>query len=127
MLGRLVAQKFKIDRLLGAGAMGKVYLAEQTNLSKQVALTVLHANMAGMVCGTPDYMSPEQARGDSLDGRSDLYAAAVILYQMVPGDVPLRAESALGVITKHLTEEPRPPSQRRSNATVPAPLEAVIM
>ena len=69
--------------------------------------------MAGMVCGTPEYMSPEQARGDALDGRSDLYAAAVILYQMVTGDVPFRAESALGVITKHLTEEPTPPSKRR--------------
>ena len=82
--------------------------------------------MAGMVCGTPEYMSPEQARGDSLDGRSDLYAMAVILYQMVAGDVPFRAESALGVITKHLTEEPTPPS-KRLNASVPAPLEAVIM
>ena len=70
--------------------------------------------MAGMVCGTPEYMSPEQARGESLDGRSDLYAMAVILYQMVAGDVPFRAESALGVITKHLTEEPTPPSKRRN-------------
>ena len=72
--------------------------------------------MAGMVCGTPEYMSPEQARGDALDGRSDLYAMAVILYQMVTGDVPFRAESALGVITKHLTEEPTPPSKRRNGA-----------
>ena len=82
--------------------------------------------MAGMVCGTPEYMSPEQARGDALDGRSDLYAMAVILYQMVAGDVPFRAESALGVITKHLTEQPTPPSKRR-NAEVPPALEAVIM
>ena len=82
--------------------------------------------MAGMVCGTPEYMSPEQARGDALDGRSDLYAAAVILYQMVTGDVPFRAESALGVITKHLTEEPTPPSKRR-NASLPPALEALIL
>ncbi|MGZ3440803.1 MAG: protein kinase domain-containing protein, partial [Polyangia bacterium] len=82
--------------------------------------------MAGMVCGTPEYMSPEQARGDSLDGRSDLYATAVILYQMVAGDVPFRAESALGVITKHLTEEPTPPSKRRNGSVSPA-LEAVIL
>jgi len=82
--------------------------------------------MAGMVCGTPEYMSPEQARGDALDGRSDLYAMAVILYQMVTGDVPFRAESALGVITKHLTEEPTPPSKRRTTG-VPEALEAVIL
>ncbi|HEY2749377.1 MAG TPA: protein kinase [Polyangia bacterium] len=255
LIGRLLAQKFRIDRLLGAGAMGRVYLAEQTNLGKQVALKVLHnamagdaalakrfyreaksasmlshpnilqiidfgddggllfiamellsgrdlyraikqdfpfplervghivgqilgaldeahakgvvhrdlkpenvmlldvrgesdfvkvcdfgiakvaserdgegsaITMAGMVCGTPEYMSPEQARGDALDGRSDLYAAAVILYQMVAGDVPFRAESALGVITKHLTEEPTPPS-KRLNASVPEALEAVIL
>jgi serine/threonine protein kinase len=256
LIGRLVGLKFKIERLLGSGAMGRVYLAEQTNLGKQIALKVLHnamlgdaalakrfyreaksasmlahpnilqiidfgddggllfiamellsgrdlyrviktewpfslerighiggqilgaldeahakgvvhrdlkpenvmlldvrgesdfvkvcdfgiakvaserdgegsaITMAGMVCGTPEYMSPEQARGDSLDGRSDLYAAAIILYQMVAGDVPFRAESALGVITKHLTEPPVPPSQRRSNVTVPPALEAVIM
>jgi serine/threonine-protein kinase len=82
--------------------------------------------MAGMVCGTPEYMSPEQARGDALDGRSDLYAMAVILYQMVTGDVPFRAESALGVITKHLTEEPTPPSKRRTSG-VPEAVEAVIL
>src|SRR4051812_10694137 len=82
--------------------------------------------MAGMVCGTPEYMSPEQARGDALDGRSDLYAAAVILYQMVAGDVPFRAESALGVITKPLTEEPMPPSKRRPSG-VPDAVEAVIL
>ena len=256
LIGRLVSQKFKVERLLGAGAMGRVYLAEQTNLGKQVALKVLHnamsgdaalakrfyreaksasmlahpnilqiidfgddggllfiamelltgrdlyrviktewpfalerighiggqilgaldeahakgvvhrdlkpenvmlldvrgesdfvkvcdfgiakvaserdgegsaITMAGMVCGTPEYMSPEQARGDALDGRSDLYAAAVILYQMVVGDVPFRAESALGVITKHLTETPTPPTQRRQNANIPPALEAVIL
>jgi serine/threonine protein kinase len=256
LIGRLLAQKFLIGRLLGSGAMGRVYLAEQTNLGKQVALKVLHnamagdaalakrfyreaksasmlshpnilqiidfgddggllfiamellsgrdlyraikqdfpfsldrighiggqilgaldeahdkgvihrdlkpenvmlldvrgesdfvkvcdfgiakvaserdgegsaITMAGMVCGTPEYMSPEQARGDSLDGRSDLYAMAVILYQMVAGDVPFRAESALGVITKHLTEEPTPPSKRRNDASVPPALEAVIL
>ena len=216
LIGRLLAEKFRIERLLGAGAMGRVYLAEQTNLGKQVgaqgaaqrhgrrrsrwpsasiarpraprccrtrtscrsstsatttaccsspwscsararsaiapssrtsrsrssasatsaarssarstrrtpraSCTAISSprtsccidvrgesdfvkvcdfgiakvaserdgegsaiTMAGMVCGTPEYMSPEQARGDSLDGRSDLYAAAVILYQMVDG------------------------------------------
>src|SRR5262249_46872927 len=82
--------------------------------------------VAGMVCGTPEYMSPEQAKGEPLDGRSDLYAMATILYQIVAGDVPFRAESALGVITKQLHELPRPPSQRRPNINCSPALEAVI-
>jgi eukaryotic-like serine/threonine-protein kinase len=256
LIGRTLAGKFRIERMLGAGAMGRVYLAEQTNLGKQVALKVLHASMAGdtalakrfhrearsasmlahpnilqiidfgddqgllfiamellsgrdlyraikmqwpmplervghigsqilsaldeahdkgvihrdlkpenvmlldvrgesdfvkvcdfgiakvaserdgegsaitvagMVCGTPEYMSPEQARGEPLDGRSDLYAAATILYQMVAGEVPFRAESALGVITRHLTEEPIPPSKRQPNVDCPPALEALIL
>src|SRR5262249_26372426 len=61
---------------------------------------------AGMVCGTPEYMSPEQVRGETLDGRSDLYAAAVMMYELAVGELPFRAETALGVITKHLTEPP---------------------
>src|SRR5581483_8090260 len=82
---------------------------------------------AGMVCGTPEYMSPEQARGDPLDGRSDLYAVAVILYHMVAGELPFRAESALGVVTKHLIEDPIPPSKKRAGVIVPPALEKLIL
>ena len=60
----------------------------------------------GLVCGTPEYMSPEQARAEPLDGRADLYSAAVILYQLVTGDIPFRADSAMGIISRHLVEPP---------------------
>ncbi len=65
----------------------------------------------GLVIGTPEYMSPEQGRGESLDARSDLYSMAVILYQLITGRVPFDAESALGIVLKHVTEEPVPPVQ----------------
>jgi serine/threonine-protein kinase len=83
--------------------------------------------MAGVVCGTPEYMSPEQCRGEKLDGRSDLYAAGVILYQMSTGQLPFTAESALGIVTKHLTETPVPPTQRAPQLAIDARLEQLIL
>ena len=83
--------------------------------------------MAGMVCGTPEYMSPEQARGELLDGRSDLYSLGVILYHMVTDRLPFTAESALGCVTKHLTEEPPPPRQVRPDLNIPPILEEFIL
>ncbi|MCA9654486.1 MAG: protein kinase [Myxococcales bacterium] len=80
---------------------------------------------AGMVCGTPEYMSPEQARGHKLDARSDLYAVGVILYQMLAGRPPFESESAVEILHKHLHEEPVPPSRLRG--TPPDPLEAVCL
>ena len=65
---------------------------------------------SGFLIGTPEYMSPEQARGDKLDARSDLYSVGVLLYEMLAGRVPFNAESAIGVVLKHITEEPPRPS-----------------
>ena len=256
LLGRTIAAKFKIERLLGAGAMGEVYVAEHLSLGKRVVIKVLHAHLAGdsgiahrfhrearaaslldhpncihvtdfgeddgllyiamellsgrdllkvikadhplptarivrlmaqvlgaldeahdkgvfhrdlkpenvmvsdlrgqsdfvkvcdfgiakitsdrdasasaitaigVVCGTPEYMSPEQARGEELDGRSDLYAVACMLYQMVVGDVPFRAGSALGVVTRQLLDTPEPPSKKRPELSIEPALEALIL
>jgi serine/threonine-protein kinase len=81
----------------------------------------------GFVCGTPQYMAPEQARGDVIDHRVDVYAAGVVLYQMLCGKVPFSGETALGIITKHLTDDPVPPSQRNPDRFVPTVLESVAM
>jgi len=81
----------------------------------------------GFVCGTPQYMAPEQARGDIIDHRVDVYAAGVVLYQMLSGKVPFSGETALGIITKHLTDEPVPPSQRNAERFVPSVLEDIAL
>lgn len=67
---------------------------------------------AGLLVGTPSYMSPEQAEGAVLDGRSDLYSLAVVCYEMLTKQVPYEADSAVSTAVKHLTEKvPRLPKE----------------
>ena len=80
---------------------------------------------SGTLIGTPEYMSPEQARGDPLDARSDLYSIGIVLYQLLVGRVPFSAENALGVVLKQVTDEPVPPSQVRPG--VNPRLEAICL
>jgi serine/threonine protein kinase len=61
----------------------------------------------GMIIGTPHYMSPEQCQGEKIDGQSDLYSLGIVFYEMLTGDIPYRADSAAGVLVKHI-QEPLP-------------------
>lgn len=84
----------------------------------------------GEVIGTPQYMSPEQAmgkRGDELDGRSDLYSLGVVMYQMLSGDLPFKADTTMAMILAHLQTPPAPLATIHPELHIPAPLAAVVM
>ncbi len=81
---------------------------------------------SGTIVGTPYYMSPEQIQGQELDGRSDVYAIGAIMYECVVGKPPFEAPNPVGVLSKHLSEEPPRPSAR-SPLSVPAEADEIIL
>ena len=99
----------------------RVYLAD-FGIAKMVegsgALT-----QTGMITGTPQYMAPEQATGQPVDQRVDIYALGVVAYEMLTGRVPFAADTPVAVLMKHVTEPiPIPPS-----STVPDPLVRALL
>jgi serine/threonine protein kinase len=78
----------------------------------------------GLIAGTPQYMSPEQVRGDPLDARSDLFSLGSVLYAMATGRPPFRAETSYGILRRVTDSEPRP--AREINEDTPAWLAKII-
>src|SRR5438309_1597131 len=79
----------------------------------------------GMSIGTAAYMSPEQFSGDHVDGRSDMYSLACVLYEMLVGEVPFTGPNAIAIMARHTME--LPPSIQIVRGTVPDELEGAIM
>lgn len=77
------------------------------------------------VIGTAQYLSPEQARGESVDARSDVYASGCVLFELVTGEPPFTGDSPVAVAYQHVREDPRKPSD--VNTHVPASLDAVVL
>ena len=98
--GRFVLSDFGLARVLQTGSS-------------------LHATVTGMVAGTPAYMAPEQALGEPADGRTDLYGLAILVYEIVTGRVPFRAETPLATMLAHV-HQPVPDPRARRPETDPA-------
>jgi beta-lactam-binding protein with PASTA domain len=89
------------------------------------ATTDENLTQAGTVMGTATYFSPEQARGDAVDPRSDLYSLGCVLYELVVGRPPFSGDSPVAIAYKQVHESPVPP--RQINPSIPPALEAIIL
>jgi serine/threonine-protein kinase len=81
-----------------------------------------HLTRTGTIFGTPFYMAPEQALGNPVDARTDIYAVGVIMYECFAGSLPFQGESFMGILTQHITSEPEPVTQRAQKAGRALPL-----
>jgi eukaryotic-like serine/threonine-protein kinase len=99
-------------------------LAKVTERQMQPGSVIL--TQEGMVFGTPEFMSPEQAQGKTLDARSDIYSLAVILYEVLTGKLPFTARTPMEYIQKHVTDPIIPLSERVPDRKFPKGLDDVL-
>ncbi len=83
--------------------------------------------MQGMVCGTPEYMSPEQAMGQDLDPRTDIYSVGCILFEMLVGRVPFCANTYQAILGMHIRDDPQRPSEVRPDLQIHPMLEEIAL
>jgi serine/threonine-protein kinase len=91
----------------------------------RMAETPEGVTQAGLIVGTPHYMSPEQVQGKQLDARSDVYSMGVLIYEMLVGRRPFESSSLTGVLTAHITEKPKAPAELRPD--VPREINAIVL
>jgi eukaryotic-like serine/threonine-protein kinase len=94
-------------------------------LARAISEDQLRLTMTAQVMGTAHYLSPEQARGERVDARSDLYSTGCLLYELLTGQPPFSGDSPMAVVYQHVKADPVPPSQIRPE--VPAWADALVL
>lgn len=114
---------FHADGRVVLADFGLVKMLNETAEASSEATATLTG--VGGVIGTPEYFSPEQATGNAIDGRTDVYSLGVVLYQMLGGRVPFTGSTPVAVAVKHTVE--LPPSLSQLNPAISPTIEAVVM
>src|SRR2546429_325781 len=144
---RLLSNRYELGETLGYGGMSEVHRGKDVRLGRDVAVKGLRADLArdppfqerfrrqaqnaaavtqtAAVIGTAQYLSPEQARGEAVDARSDVYAAGCVLFELLTGEPPFTGDSPVAVAYQHVREDPKPPSAL--NPRVNPALDAVVL
>ena len=94
-------------------------------IARAISETSSTVQQTTAILGTAAYFSPEQAKGEAVDARTDLYSTGVLLYELLTGDVPFRGDTAVAVAYQHVSERPTPPSER--DPAVTPELDRVIL
>lgn len=94
-------------------------------IARAVSETSSTVQQTTAILGTAAYFSPEQAKGETVDARTDLYSVGVLLYELLAGDVPFRGDTAVAVAYQHVSERPQPPTER--NPSIPPELERIVL
>ncbi len=105
---------------------GIAQMKDMSGNDSPAAQTARKLTRTGMIFGTPEYMSPEQAQGKAIDHRVDVYALGVIMYETLAGRVPFVGDTFMGVLTQHMFEPIPPITTFRADANVPRDLEVII-
>ncbi len=92
-------------------------IAKAAQAAQAAAPSGAQLTTEGMIVGTPQYMSPEQASGDKLDGRSDIYSLGIVLYQMLAGEPPFDGDSSASILAQQITQPPVPIRRVRSDVS----------
>ncbi len=120
----LKPENIVLEQLRSGGDFVKVVDFGLAKMRTEIASNV---TSPGIVCGTPDYMAPEQGRGDAIDSRSDLYACGVIIYQLLTGVLPFEGDSPTQVVLMHMSKRPLDPREAAPRRNIPKSLAEVCL
>lgn len=116
-----------IERLRSGGDLVKVVDFGLAKLLGGGGSAGTGITLPGLVCGTPDYMSPEQGRGEEVDARGDIYSVGVMLFELITGQLPYIADTPTNVVLKHIQDPVPDPREVAPSRMVPEGLATLVM